>query len=106
MVPLEARAGGIPVIATACTGHADHMSPEPLGCVVVPTGELAPIDDGPGALAPRLESSSVEGALRLAYEEWPRFFEEAGEAAEAVRQQWSWSNQTQFWLDAMGLWRK
>ena len=106
MVPLEARACGIPVIATACTGHADHMSPEPLGCVVVPTGELAPIDDGPGALAPRLESSSVEGALRLAYEEWPRFFEEAGEAAEAVRQQWSWSNQTQFWLDAMGLWRK
>lgn len=106
MVPIEARACGIPVVATACTGHADHMSPEPLGCVIVPTGAPAPIDDGPGAMAPSLESSSIEGALRLAHEEWPRLFEEAGEAAAAVQRDWSWSRQTEIWLDAMGLWRK
>lgn len=106
MVPIEARACGIPVVATACTGHADHMSPEPWGCVVVPTGEDAAVDDGPGAMAPKLESSSIEGALCLAHEEWLRLFEEAGEAAEGVRNEWSWSNQTATWLDAMGLWRK
>lgn len=103
MVPVEARACGVPVVATACTGHSEHMVPEPPGCVTVATGPLAPIDDGPGAMAPELTVKAVEDALERAYRTWPELFSAARSNAEATAKHWSWSNQTKTWLREMGL---
>lgn len=105
MVPLEARACGIPVVATAATGHRDHMEPCPPGCVVVGTGEDAPIDDGPGATAPSLSKHAVKAALKEAYERWDELFEQAGTAAADVHATWSWANQTKIWLEKTGFWK-
>lgn len=103
MVPVEARACGIPVVATACTGHSEHMVPEPPGCVTVATGALAPMDDGPGALAPGLTVEAVEASLERAHRTWPELFAAARASAEATADHWSWANQTRTWLREMGL---
>ncbi|NCA17327.1 MAG: glycosyltransferase, partial [Betaproteobacteria bacterium] len=103
MVPLEARACGIPVVATASTGHRDHMWPCPPGCVVVETGEDSPIDDGPGAMAPSLTSDAVKEALLTAYQRWLELFDEAGKAATTLHETWGWANQTRIWLGETGL---
>jgi glycosyltransferase involved in cell wall biosynthesis len=105
MCPLEARACGVPVVATATTGHSDHMSPQPAGCVVVATGDDSPINDGPGALAPSLSVEAVEAALEEAYKSWRELHRAALEAAPAVAEEWSWANQTKRWLKDMELWR-
>ena len=105
MCPLEARASGVPVVATACTGHSEHMLPEPPGCVTVATGGYVPINDGPGATAPELDARDIEYALERAFSHWPRLVREARESAEQTRTEWSWANQTRKWLEAMGLWR-
>lgn len=105
MVPLEARACGVPVIATGCTGHGDHLgfSGPHDGCVIVKTGDLEPIDDGPGAMAPSLRAVDVEEALVFAYENWLALFEASRKNAAAVRRDLSWANQTKQWLKEMGL---
>lgn len=105
MVPIEARACGIPVVATACTGHSEHMVPEPPGCVTVATGPLTPIDDGPGAMAPELTVKAIEDALEHAYNTWPELFRASRANAEATAKHWSWSNQTRTWLKEMGLYK-
>ena len=105
MVPVEARACGIPVIATCCTGHGDHMVPEPPGCVGVATSGESPIDDGPGAMAPTLAVEAIEVALVQAYRTWPQLFSDARRQAEEVGKEWSWANQTRIWLREMGLYK-
>lgn len=105
MVPLEARACGVPVLATDCTGHGDHLKGTGIkdGCVIVDTGSLEPIDDGPGASAPSLRVEDVEEALVFAYANWRSLFDGARQSAAKIRQDWSWSNQTKHWLKEMGL---
>jgi hypothetical protein len=66
LVPLEALACGVPVAATLCTGHADHLAGRP-GVVRIAHGEEAPSDDGPGATAPSVCASEVADALDEAY---------------------------------------
>lgn len=105
MCPVEARACGVPVVATDVTGHTDHMVPTPPGCVVVATGPDAPIDDGPGALAPSLSVDAVADALATAYADWRKLHDAALANAEAVGEHWSWSNQTKRWLQEMQFWR-
>lgn len=103
MVPLEARACGVPVVATACAGHLDHMGGEQDGCVVVKTGAPTTIDDGPGAMAPSLRSEDVEAALEHAYARWKELHQAAQRNADRVRSEWSWANQINNWLTEMGL---
>lgn len=91
LVPLEARACGTPVIATDCTGHSEHM--RGAGVVVVETGEDAPIDDFPGALAPSLSAEDVATALTRAYKKRALYSSDARASAEVVRKHWSWENQ-------------
>lgn len=93
LVPLEARACGIPVVATACTGHSEHITDGLPGVVVVPHSALAPIDDAPGAMAPGVSVDAIAGALLRAYEGWRDLNADAFAAAERVREQWSWSAQ-------------
>lgn len=91
LVPLEARACGTPVIATNCTGHSEHV--RGVGVVVVNTGDDAPIDDFPGALAPSLSAADVAEALTKAYEKQALLLDDARASAEAIRKHWSWENQ-------------
>ena len=109
LVPLEARACGVPVLATTCTGHADHVRlqlenypyPYPLlghGVIEVHTGELEAIDDGPGALGPSLRPQSVADALERAYHGWAGYAADARAHASHLMERWSWPEVTKRWL--------
>ena len=114
LVPLEALASGVPVVATSCTGHAEYVDAvrsatrddlprysavSPPGVVAVPTGELGPIDDGPGALAPSVDADAIAEALRLAYSDKDRLRREAAENARAIYLNWSWEATTRRFLE-------
>jgi len=92
MVPLEARACGVPVVATICTGHSTHMSLKTAGVVVVAHGLQAPIDDGPGALAPLVSARDIQAALATAYERYDELSAAAREVAPTIRDVWSWES--------------
>ena len=102
MVPLEARACGIPICATSCTGHAEHVglklfAPE-MGVSIIEHGRMDDIDDGPGARAPAVASSEIRRALDRFELAWNDFHCRALGKAEAVRQDWSWRAVTEKWL--------
>lgn len=90
LLPLEALACGIPVVATTDTGHGAYMDDTTPGVVVVPTGPHAPSDDYPGASAPALIFDGLLAALALAYRQWPRLALAARAAAPAVVERWAW----------------
>jgi glycosyltransferase involved in cell wall biosynthesis len=104
LCPLEARASGVPVIMTACTGHADQMPAEPtrpsdghwrrpseLGIVVVANGPYAPIDDGPGATAPTVEAAAIADALASAYTDRRPLRQAALAMSSSIAKRWSWT---------------
>jgi hypothetical protein len=91
LVPLEALACGVPVAATNCTGHVDHVRGP--GVVVIPHGRMQPMDDGPGAQAPGVEADDIAEALRIVHERWAELDAEAQNNSARVREQWSWGNQ-------------
>lgn len=93
MVPLEALACGVPIVATACTGHSQWFARGLPGAVPVEHGSVMPIDDGPGALAPSVEPDAIAAALRAAYSGWEHLDRAADGHAAAMRADWSWSRQ-------------
>jgi glycosyltransferase involved in cell wall biosynthesis len=92
LTPLESRACGTPVVATACTGHADHVHGP--GTVIIPHGGLAPVDDFIGSLAPTVQGSSILDALTDARERWEALHEEALNHVSDLKEHWSWKNRT------------
>jgi len=96
LVPLEARACGVPVVATRCTGHSEHMpfgSTWEEGVSIVAHGHEAPIDDVPGSSAPTVSVEAIEAALEIAYDNWTELCRGALAKAEEVRTVWSWKQQ-------------
>jgi glycosyltransferase involved in cell wall biosynthesis len=93
MVPLEALACGVPIIATTCTGHGQYLVPLPPGAVGVEGGADEPIDDLPGALAPAVRPDAVAVALHLVYEQWAELDAAAAAGAADIGRQWSWERQ-------------
>lgn len=95
MVPLEARACGVPVVATGCTGHSEHV-PRTIrhgmeeGCVVIPHGPSAPIEDYAGARAPTIATEDIIECLDLAYSEYKLLHAVALQRADSVRKAWAW----------------
>ena len=98
LVPLEARACGVPVAATLCTGHADHMAASDAGVVPIRHGDLAPVNDGPGAMAPSVAPDDIAEALCSAFSSRERLKEESINAAHGVRYNWSWESVTRDFL--------
>lgn len=94
LVPLEARACGVPVVMTLCTGHSEHATWETPGVVGVKSGALEPIDDMAGASAPSVSVAAVSDALVEARERYETLHEAALAHAAEVREAWSWPSKT------------
>ncbi len=92
MVPVEALACGVPIIATACTGHSEWLGTGQPGAVIVPHGSLASMDDFPGSMAPMVIAEAIESALLDCYANWRKLAESAERNAATIRADWSWVN--------------
>lgn len=101
LVPLEARACGVSVIATACTGHEEHVREGLPGVVVVPHGPEALVDDGPGATAPMVDPEAIAAALGYCHACYDSIASQAYAAAPFVRSEWSWAAVTRSFLSGM-----
>lgn len=93
LLPLQARACGVPVLTTATTGHSAGHCRGP-GVMRIPQSEvLAPIDDGPGALAPMVDPEKIAVALSVLYQAWNGISLLTEAHAERVINEWSWESQ-------------
>lgn len=92
LIPLQARACGVPTLVTRTTGHTAGHCQGP-GVTVVRNGQLAPIDDGPEALAPTVDPGDIAEALDDARKNWSHLSNMAAAGAEQVRRDWSWNKQ-------------
>lgn len=125
MVPLEARASGVPVVITTKTGHSEYVIGDAVwstenavwaskndpsrsgletwssGAFGVWTTEDAPIDDGPGALAPGLRCGDIADALRRAFVQWRDLAQGAQVTAHVMGERWNWTRVTRRALDSM-----
>jgi hypothetical protein len=100
LVPLEARACGVPVAATNNTGHIDHMQ---IGRapVVIDSGPESTSDDGPGAMAPTVSADAVADAIATYYgaiEFWDQL---AADEAGFMMWHWSWKAVTERFLEEL-----
>lgn len=89
MVPLEALAAGVPIAATACTGHSEWFHGL-RGAIEIESGPEAPIDDLPGAVAPSVSPQAIVRALGEAYRDWIALKDDAMQNAQRVRSERSW----------------
>lgn len=93
MIPLEALACGIPIVATKCTGHSQWYDADLVGAIEVQHGPNAPIDDLPNATAPSVSPDEIASALQAAYESWPRLEDKAKGQTQKIADHWSWRAQ-------------
>jgi len=105
LVPLEARAAGVPVALTACTGHLEYLDSILDGATVaIETGPDGPIDEGEpsaGAMAPTVQVEAIMGALETSFTLSARMREIAAEAAVAIRERWAWDKVLAPWIDGL-----
>lgn len=97
LVPLEARACGVPVCATLCGGHRQHMDfgareAATWGIQLIETGPDAPVDDLPSSKAPSLDAESVSSAIAAARLDWLYAHKSAVERAAQVADVHAWPN--------------
>lgn len=100
MAPLEALAAGVPIVATAGTGHDQWIDRAGtlgfsvlgvnLGRVIVSQGPLAPIDDYEGSEAPTVRVADIEEALLLALCSIGVLQEQARIEQDKVYARWRW----------------
>jgi glycosyltransferase involved in cell wall biosynthesis len=93
LIPLSARACGVPVAATMTTGHsAGHLPMEAVMCIRQ-IKDLEPIDDGPGAMAPPVFAADIAETVAAAHGDWLALSLIAESMAPVVSREWSWQNQ-------------
>lgn len=106
LIPLQALCCGVPVVATAATGHSEYLLTDlhrVPGVCTVPTGDLAPIDDLPGSRAPSLDPHEIARALGEARANWFQMQSRLLVNAPMWQSNWSWQNSLE---DFMRLLRK
>ena len=95
LVPLEAMACGVPVVATACTGHSEYMPKESRpGVEVVAHGAISDCDDYPRSKAPSVSAEVIEEALLRMHAGYARHHEAALEKAPHISTGWAWETVT------------
>lgn len=98
LVPLEARACGVAVAATRCTGHREHITEEdvsPHGAVVeIRHRPEDAIDDYAGARAPVVDVGQIEEGLAESFSFWPVHSTNAMALAPGLASEWSWAKKT------------
>jgi glycosyltransferase involved in cell wall biosynthesis len=87
-IPLEALATGTPVLATGCTGHAEHVWGK--GMVLVGHGELASCGQSAGR-APVLDRAHLKERLLYAIRAYDRLRAEALARRPDIVEHWAWS---------------
>jgi glycosyltransferase involved in cell wall biosynthesis len=98
LIPLEALCSGVPIVATAVTGHSEYLHPGLPGClptpgvVIVLSGSDSPIDDLPGSIAPSLDPVDVADALEYARKYWLRLQAGALGNAHLWQSNWLWEH--------------
>jgi len=102
MVPLEALCCGVPVVATACSGHSEFLADSTPGLSVVRHGPVAKMDDGPGALAPSVTADAVADALVRAHDGWDALADAARASAAELGKTWSWTSVMRQWAAKEG----
>jgi glycosyltransferase involved in cell wall biosynthesis len=91
LIPLEALCSGVPVAVTACTGHMEYLgSGISTTAEIIRTGELEPLDDLPGSVAPSLAPRDIAHSIMRVRMAWLAFQSEAVEASPLWRNNWSW----------------
>jgi len=99
LVPLEAMCCGTPTVITNCTGHTEYTPNAHF--TEIKTGPMAPIDDGPGAMAPSVTPEAIATALDSALVHWKEFYRYTQEQADRLYEEWSWPNALKPWLDSL-----
>jgi glycosyltransferase involved in cell wall biosynthesis len=89
---LEAMASGVPVVATACTGHSEFLGESTPGAVIVKHGPDALIDDGPGAMSPTVTPDAIARSLKEGYERWAELVDALVATNKEFKAEWSWEN--------------
>ena len=101
LVPLEARACGVPVVMTTCTGHEEHAFADPAtlcpGIIGIPVREDLPMVCEMGGTAPRVDPDLIIEALDRAYIAFDTLKAQTLDAANGVREYWSWQAQVAPW---------
>lgn len=97
LVPLEAMAAGVPVVLTAATGHQQYCYSA--NCIqsevlVMPTGDMAPLDDCEGSMAPVVRVEAIADGLYAARSHWGKLNAEAEDHRVQVAEDWSWNVHT------------
>jgi glycosyltransferase involved in cell wall biosynthesis len=107
LVPLEALACGVPVVATAGTGHTEYVGSDlfssevPGGFMPVIAWPPTSIDDYPGAVAPRVEAEDIGTALKDTYDDWRMLARIAERAAPELAEKWDWKTVSRLALEEM-----
>jgi len=98
MMPLEARACGIPVIQTMCTGHQDHFRPNEdytsWGIVKVPHGAMTKAWGRQFAQAPEVKEEDIYASVIRCMKNWKELKKNALAKSSQVREDWTWERVT------------
>ena len=104
IVPLEARACGVPVLYNAATGFGMHFpieKPASVGVVGVRVGDLEFSWGDEEGLAPGLNSDDVAMALQELLLNYRILRQNALKNSEVVRKEWAWSKVTSIFREKL-----